>query len=130
LLISFGGDQLLITREICFNTTTTKHLSTNILVQIDKWPNEKIPNCVALSKNKNIFIGCQNRSLNEINCKTGQLLRTFDKVKIFGKNLEEEEFGGGIRITKVFLKFCKKFQKIFFKDLCRPFWYFSCNSLF
>nr|CAD2173601.1 unnamed protein product [Meloidogyne enterolobii] len=102
LLISFGGDHLLISREICFNTTTTKHLSTNILVQIDKWPNEKIPNCVAISKNKNILIGCQNRSLNEINCKTGQLLRTFDKVKIFGKNLEEEEeFGGGIRITKI-----------------------------
>uniref|UniRef100_A0A915P7B4 WD repeat-containing protein 55 homolog n=1 Tax=Meloidogyne floridensis TaxID=298350 RepID=A0A915P7B4_9BILA len=69
--------------------------------EVYKWPNEKIPNCVALSKNKNILIGCQNRSLCEINCKTGQLLRTFDKEKIFGKNLEEEEFGGGIRITKI-----------------------------
>uniref|UniRef100_A0A1I8B0X5 WD_REPEATS_REGION domain-containing protein n=1 Tax=Meloidogyne hapla TaxID=6305 RepID=A0A1I8B0X5_MELHA len=100
LLVSFGGDQLLISREI-FTDTSTNRLSTNILVQIDKWPNEKTPNYLAIIENKNILIGCQNRSLCEIDPKNGHLLRTLDEEKIFGKKQEEEQHQGGIRITKI-----------------------------
>ncbi|KAF7633806.1 hypothetical protein Mgra_00006776, partial [Meloidogyne graminicola] len=113
LLVSFSGDQLLISREIIFNIKNNL-FSTTILFKIDKWPIEKIPNCLAFIENKKtILIGSKNCLLYEINLLNGQLIGTIINKNNFEEKEEQEE---GIRITKICVDPSSTFAAILCSD--------------